>query len=179
MCSLWSKGVERSREDKFRIEDLNNGLVYEFWSTRYIDVKTLFGDYKKLHQVEHVVDLSRPQFIKWNQLRRDRLSLKYESTSTCFVITDPKSNSYVFYNSKRNVFTSAKYDENVVSDRENTKSSFVDTMKRQKKTSMYLTVLNLTDEDLRNLKRTLGPVNTYVNEWHVKDKEKVRTWLRE
>lgn len=154
---LWSKGINRSRNDEQRLEDVNTDLVGEYFDgQKYIRINNLFRPYNKEYTS---LDLSRPQVIKWPVYKSQGRYGGSSQVGLAFVITDSARKSYIHYNNYTNRFMVADYSRNIISEKMNVKSTFLQTLNRMSEKNVF----NLTPESLKHLKKTLKPINRIIN----------------
>lgn len=169
---LWSKGVDRSLTDDPRVEDFNPDLVVESWGTKYININLFLEPYRKTCSK---LDLSKSQVIRWPIYKWDRLSLRPEKRGHAFIVTDSVSKTYMYYNNHKEIFTAGDYSKNLLSGKQNVKSTFEQSLKRFKHTTPA--VYDLTPSELKQIRKTLKPVNLLVNQYRSSDKQIMSEWL--
>ena len=169
---IWSKGLERAQTGEERIEDINIDLIFESWGSKYININLLLEPYKKKHSI---LDLTKSQVISWSIYKWNRLSLKPEKRGNAFIITDGESKKYMYYNNNKGILTAGDYTENLLTNKENVKSTFVQSLKRLKYTTPI--VYDLTSNEIKQIKKTMKYVNKQINEYRVYNKQRMDKWL--
>ena len=154
---LWSKGIERSQTGEIRLGEIHvpDDLLKEIYSNTYtVNTITLCKMFKEFPKTRKL-DMSRHQFIWWGKFMYRSL------LETNFVITDPTSEIYLVGGNRCSKLLISKYDTNIITERYNVKSNFIQTIKNIGRTGGYNCV-NLDGKDFSNLKHIVRYMSNFI-----------------
>lgn len=156
---LWSKGIERSQTGEIRLDEIiipENLLKTNRFNDNFINIQSITNMLRQNnYQIHKKLDMSKPQFIWWGRF--------YDRTlvENLFVITDPVSEIYVVGSESSYFLKISNYNKNILTQRSNVKSNFIQTIKNIGRTGYYWS-MNLDNKNYSILKHLIKHVSKTV-----------------
>ena len=154
--SLWSKGVNRSKTDVSRLEDLPDitKLINESGTFNVNMFVSLYWD-KLTQSKSHKLDISKYQLVWWGKFENMHL------LQTELAIFDPENKVYFFVTSRSSEFKISHYDKNIISDRSGTTATFNKSIQYKGRIGGKH-VLNITESQFNNMKLILKKLTSFI-----------------
>lgn len=154
--SLWSKGVNRSKTDVSRLEDLPDvtKLLNESGTFNVNMFVSLYWD-KLTQSKSHKLDISKYQLVWWGKFENMHL------LQTELAIFDPENKVYFFVTSRSSEFKISHYDKNIISDRSGTTATFNKSIEYKGRTGGKH-VLNISESQFKNMKLVLKKLTSFI-----------------
>lgn len=154
---LWAKGFKRSetnierKEDFFVPNDLLNNIAHDIYT---INTGVIVNRYKTEFPKSRL-DMSKSQIIWWAKFEDRHLS------AINFAITDPSSEIYVIGGTRMSYFKISDYQTNIITERSNVKSSFIDTIRNIGRIGGYH-ARDLDQKEFLYMKRLIEYMSNFI-----------------
>ena len=154
---LWSKGLERAQSGEIRLDEIYipDDLLRHVKGNIYtVNTGVLVKRYKDDLPKDRL-DMSKPQLIWWVKFEDRHLS------ALNFAITDPLNEIYMMGGTIMSFFEISDYNTNIITERENVKSNFIDTIRNIGRTGGYH-ARTLDKKEFSNLKHIVRYMCKYI-----------------